>query len=68
MRVPYDRRTAESFVPHRFNVDNGVPDCRSDSPNGRSGLVLVESKFTEHSFYECSGRMKLPRFRGHPIF
>jgi hypothetical protein len=24
--------------------------------NGRSGLVLVESKFTEHSFYECSGR------------
>lgn len=26
--------------------------------NGRKGLILTENKFTEHSFYECSGRKK----------
>lgn len=26
--------------------------------NGNSGLILTENKFTEHSFYECSGRKK----------
>ncbi|MFQ6116336.1 MAG: hypothetical protein ACE5NG_19940 [bacterium] len=26
--------------------------------NGYRGLILTENKFTEHSFYECSGRKK----------
>lgn len=26
--------------------------------NGHRGLILTENKFTEHSFYECSGRKK----------
>lgn len=26
--------------------------------NGYKGLILTENKFTEHSFYECSGRKK----------
>lgn len=26
--------------------------------NGHKGLILTENKFTEHSFYECSGRKK----------
>ncbi|MFB0524003.1 MAG: hypothetical protein ACETVZ_00560 [Phycisphaerae bacterium] len=26
--------------------------------NGNKGLILTENKFTEHSFYECSGRKK----------
>ena len=27
--------------------------------NGGKGIVLVENKFTEHSFYPCSGRKKI---------
>jgi len=27
--------------------------------NGRKGIVLTENKFTEHSFYPCSGRKKI---------
>lgn len=26
--------------------------------NGHTGLILTENKFTEHSFYKCSGRKK----------
>lgn len=32
------------------------------TPSG-AGLVLVESKYTEHSFYECSGHRKKPAGR-----
>ena len=34
--------------------------------NGGSGLVLVESKFTEHSFYDCSANKAVDRY-GRPV-
>jgi hypothetical protein len=35
--------------------------------NGKKGFILVESKYTEHSFYDCSGR-KADKERGERCF
>ena len=40
------------------------PDLAFEVQTSRgAGVILVESKFTEHHFYRCSGRKKKPRGR-----
>lgn len=52
---------------HLLGEDDGMRGSGQTSPDlavtftdkkGEKGIILIESKFTEHSFYQCSGYMK----------
>jgi hypothetical protein len=55
---PHDPSTLLGEPDGRRGANQTSPDVafKVIMTNGRPGLVLVESKFTEHSFYGCSGR------------